>query len=275
MTPIFSENYLPNPFPVYEPIRAALPLLRHPESGLWMLFDYAGVNRAITDHESFSSQHGPDWMIFRDPPRHTKLRALISKAFTPRSLTNFEPRIAELSRELLDRVIDRGEMDLAVDYAIPLPLMVIAEMLGIPPSDRPRFRHWNDVMVKMSYTIPGGKESAGALNDFIATTTEMSDYLSTMLKRRHSDPTDDLLTRLAQADVDGERLTHGEILGFFQLLLLAGSETTTNLVNSAMLCFMEHPDQLALLRAPAELLPSPIEEGLRYRSPLQWMYRKK
>src|SRR5258707_96990 len=106
------------------------------------------------------------------PAIRAKLLALNSKAFTPRTVTILEPRIAELSRELLDRVIDRGEMDLAVDYAIPLPLMVIAEMLGIPPSDRPRFRHWNDVMVNMSYTIPGGKESAGALNDFIATTTD-------------------------------------------------------------------------------------------------------
>ena len=112
-----------------------------------------GAKRVLADHDSFSSRFGPDWMIFADPPRHTKLRALVSQAFTPRSIANLEPRIAELSRDLLNEVIERGEMDMALDFAIPLPMMVIAEMLGIPVTDRARFRHWNDVLVAMSYTI--------------------------------------------------------------------------------------------------------------------------
>ncbi|HEX4796410.1 MAG TPA: cytochrome P450 [Humisphaera sp.] len=276
MTPdLFSDANRRNPFPIYDEVRAASPVLHNPEFGLWMIFDYAGVERAVTDYESFSSRRGPDWIVFSDPPRHSKLRALISRAFTPRSIANLESRIAELSRGLLDELIPRGEMDLAVDYAFVLPLMVIAEMLGIPLADRPRFRQWNQVMMEMSHTIPtrNSPQAMKAWADFITVTAEMSDYLTTMLEQRRAEPRDDLITRLDQAQVDGQRLTHQEILGFFQGLLLAGSETTTNLINNAILCFIEHPDQLARLREQPELLPSAIEEVLRFRSPLQWMYR--
>jgi cytochrome P450 len=190
---------------------------------------------------------------------------------------NLEPRIAQLSRDLLDGVIDRGEMDVARDFAVPLPMRVIAEMLGIPAQDRPRFVRWNDAILEMSYTIPAGKagapEAERAVAQFITTTQEMGEYLARLLEDRARAPRDDLLTRLAAAEIDGERLTRQDILGFFQLLLLAGSETTTNLINSAILCFIEHPDQLALLRRRVDLLPPAIEEVLRYRSPLQWMYR--
>ena len=273
MTDLFSDDARRNPYPLYAHVRAAAPVFREQQSGLWMVFDYANVDRVLIDHETFSSRHGPDWMIFTDPPRHAKLRAIVSRAFTPRSVVGLEPRIRELSRELLDRVVARGEMDLAAEFAVPLPMLVIAEMLGIPVADRPRFTRWNDVLLRMSYTIPGGAGADEALNDFIAVTGEMGEYLAALLGQRRVDPRDDLLTRLAAAEVDGERLTHAEILGFFQLLLLAGSETTTNLVNNAILCFVEHPDQLARVREDRRLLPSAIEEILRYRSPLQWMYR--
>ena len=274
MMPLFSDDARRNPYPFYAQLRAASPLLHDPQSGLWMIFDYIGVHRVLNDHETFSSKHGPDWIVFTDPPRHTKLRALISKAFTPRSIINLEPRIRELSRQLLNDTIERGEMDLAADFSIPLPMFVIAEMLGIPVADRPRFTRWIDVLLKMSYTIPRTPEAADATAAFVAATAEMSDYLADLLAKRRTDPTDDLLTRLSQSEVDGDRLTQAEILGFFQGLLLAGSETTTNLLNSAILCFIENPDQLALLRDRMDLLPSAIEEVLRYRSPLQWMYRK-
>jgi cytochrome P450 len=148
-------------------------------------------------------------------------------------------------------------------------------MLGIPAADRPRFTRWNDVLLDMSYTIPGdaGETAAAAVEAFAATTVEMDAYLVALLDERRAAPRDDLLTRLAQAEVDGERLTRAEILGFFQLLLLAGQETTTNLINNAVLCLLGHPDQLARLRADPGLLPSAVEEVLRFRSPLQWMYR--
>jgi cytochrome P450 len=227
----------------------------------------------LTDHATFSSAYGPDWIVFTDPPRHTKLRALISRAFTPRSIANLEPRIREISRGLLEQVIERGEMDLAADFSVPLPMAVIAEMLGIPPGDRPKFVRWNDAILDLSYTIPGGKGDGTVLAEFEAVTAEMDAYLTEVLEQRRAAPRDDLLTRLMHAELDGERLTQEEILGFFQGLLLAGSETTMNLLNSAVLCFLEHPEQLALLRERPDLLPSAIEEVLRYRAPLQWMIR--
>jgi cytochrome P450 len=271
---LFSDDVRRNPFPVYDQIRATAPVLQVPQMGHWMVFDYEGVKRVLSDHEAFSSRNGPDWLVFLDPPRHVKLRAIISQAFTPRSVAGLEPRIRELSRGLLDDVIERGAMDLAADYAVPLPMMVIAEMLGIPPADRSLFKRWSDVILFMSYTVSGSlEEGRAAVQEFAAVTVEMKDYLTGLLAERRSAPRDDLLTRLVGAEVDGERLTEEEILGFFQLLLLAGSETTTNLINSAVLCFIENPDQLARLRAAPDLLPAAIEEVLRYRSPVQWMYR--
>ncbi len=165
-------------------------------------------------------------------------------------------------------------MDLAADFSVPLPLMVIAEMLGIPLAHRPQFRRWSDVILNLIYTVTGGDEAAIAIREFGAVTAEMSSYLGELLVQRRAAPKDDLLTRLVEADVDGERLTEREILSFFQLLLLAGSETTTNLINNSLLSFIENPGQLARLRSAPELLPSAIEEVLRYRSPIQAMFRQ-
>jgi cytochrome P450 len=249
-----------------------------------MVFDYEGVKRALNDHEAFSNDvaattdhRTPEWFIFFDPPRHTKPRALITRAFTPRSVANLESRIRALSRELLDQTIERGAMDLATDFAVPLPMRVIAELIGIPGADWPRFRRWSDDILKLSYTIRGiGSDAAtkaDATSAFTTADAEIRAYLPELIAQRRSAPRDDLLTRLVAAEVDGERLTEGEIVGFFQLLLVAGQETTANLINNAVLCFVENPDQLARLRSMPELLPSAIEEVLRYRSPLQIVFR--
>jgi cytochrome P450 len=276
---LFSEEMRRDPYPVYGRLRAAAPVLHEPGSGLWMLLDYAGVWQALNDHDAFSSRAAPkggalDWLIFFDPPRHTKLRALVSRAFTPRSVAALEPRIRELSRELLDQAVERGEMDLAADYAFPLPQLVIAEMLDVPAADRPRFRRWNDVVLDMIHTAQGGAEADRAVGEFRAAVAEIGAYLAGQLQERRAAPRDDLLTRLVEAEVDGERLTEKDIVSFFQLLLVAGSETTTNLITNAVLCLLENPDQLARLRAAPELLPSAIEEVLRYRSPLQAVFRQ-
>jgi cytochrome P450 len=199
---------------------------------------------------------------------------LISAAFTPRAIASLEPRIRELSRTLLDRSVARGEMDLAADYSVPLPMMVISHMLGVPEADQPRMIRWSDAILNMSLTIPAaGAEAAAAEQEFAASTAEVDDYLQGLLAERRANPRDDLLTRLAQVEVDGQRLTQDEIRGFFLLLLVGGQETTTNLINLAILCLVEHPDQFALQRERMELLPTAIEEVLRYRSPFQWMFR--
>jgi cytochrome P450 len=276
MMDLFSDEMRRNPFAVYERIRSDSPLLKLPPPfDAWAVFDYDGVKRVMSDDESFSSAvPAPrNWFLFMDPPVHTKLRALVSRAFTANSITSLAPRIAALSSELLDRCVPRGEMDLAADYAVPLPMMVIAEMIGIPSSDWPYFNRWSNIILQLSHTRSGGAEAAQALSDFTAVTAEMNAYLTDMLAERRVSPKDDLLTRLLEAEVDGERLTQEEILGLFQLLILAGQETTTNLINNAVLCLIENPDQLAKLRSDLALLPSAIEEVLRFRSPFLWLMR--
>src|SRR5437660_105074 len=147
---LFSDETRRNPFPAYAQMRNVSPVFKAPPPfDMWMIFDYEGVKRGVSDHEAFSSAvPAPDnWFIFFDPPRHTKLRALISRAFTPKSISNLEPRIRNLSHELLNKLGGRPEIDLAEEYSVPLPMMVIAEMIGIPIADWPRFRHWSDVIL--------------------------------------------------------------------------------------------------------------------------------
>lgn len=279
MMHFFSDEVRRNPYPLYDQMRRQSPVLHIPPPfDLWMIFDYDGVKRAVNDHSAFSSRvpAPKSWFIFLDPPQHTKLRALISRAFTPQVLANLEPRIRELSRELLDQTIERGQMDLAEEYSVPLPMKVIAEMIGILASDWPRFRRWSDTILKLSYSMRGmesDEQAVAAMSGFRAVTAEMKDYLAEMIEQRQGAPRDDLLTRLIHAEVDGEKLSQEEILGFFQLLLVGGQETTANLINNAILCLAENPDQFARLRARRDLLPSTIEEVLRFRSPLQWLMR--
>lgn len=273
---LFSDEVRRNPFPVYEKLRSVSPLLRVPPPfDAWVVLDYDGVKRVLNDHESFSScvpapRH---WFLFLDPPVHTKLRALISKAFTPRMVANLEPRIRELSRELLDGIVGQGEIDLAAQYSTPLPMKVIAEMIGVPAAEWQKFRGWSDVILKLSYTRSGGDEAAAALTEFRAVTVEMTGFLGEMIEQRRLSPRDDLLSHLVEAEVDGEHLRLEEILGFFQLLVVGGQETTANLINNSVLCLIENPLERARLEADRGLLPRAIEEVLRYRSPVQWMMR--
>ena len=268
-----------NPFPLYARLRAAAPALRDPRTGAWLLLDYESVKRALTDHATFSSDVSAagrgnlGWLIFADPPRHTKLRALVMRAFTPRAVAALAPRIRELARGLLDRTAGRGEMDLVADFSVPLPLMVIAELLGAPIDDWPRLRGWSDAVMGLAHTVSAGPDAESAVARFRAAHAEMRDYLAPLVADRRAHPTDDLLTRLTAAEVDGEWLTDSDVLGFVQLLLLAGHETTTNLIDNAVVSFLEHPEQLARLRTAPQLLPSAIEEVLRYRSPVQATFR--
>jgi cytochrome P450 len=272
---LFSDAMRRNPYPTYDALRATSPLLRVPPPfDGWMVFDYEGVKRVLTDPETFSSRvPAPQWFIFSDPPAHTKLRALISRAFTPGVVANLGLRIRDIVRELLDAVMDRGQFDVVQDFSAPLSMKVIAGMIGIPLEDWPRYQRWSDAILGLSHARSGGEQAERAGRGFAAASAEMSPYLASMIEQRRSEPQDDLLTRLIEAEVDGKRLSHQEILGFFQLLMVAGQETTSDLIDNAVLSLLEHPDQLALLRRQPELLPSAVEEVLRYRSPVQWMMR--
>jgi len=272
---LFSDEIRRDPYPLYANLRATSPVLRVPPPfDAYMLFDYEGVHWALNDHATFSSQvPAPPWFIFFDPPVHTKLRGLVSRAFTPRMIAGLEPRIRELSASLLDRAVERGEMDLATEYSVPLAMQVISGMIGIPAADWSLYRQWSDIIMRLSYSRSGTEEAAQSKRDFTTVSAEIDAYLSKMIDERRATPRDDLLTHLIGAQVDGQRLTRQEILGFFQLLIVGGQETTANLINSAVLSLVENPDQLELLRAEPRLLPSAIEEVLRYRSPIQWAMR--
>ena len=260
-----------DPFPWYEQMRRDAPAWVDHTSGVLSVFRYDDVQRALSDYEAFSSDRSPRdassalnaSLISSDPPRHRQLRNLVTQAFTPRAIAQLAPRITAIIDGLLDPVAAAGRMDFVADLADPLPVIVIAEMLGIPISERVQFKRWSDAIVA---TTDGGLT-------FMEAQREMARYFSGLIAERAAEPRDDLISHLITAEIDGERLTPMELIGFCVLLLVAGNETTTNLLGNAILCFDEQPEVYERLRALPDLIPSAIEEVLRYRSPVQSMFR--
>jgi cytochrome P450 len=269
-----------DPFPLYASALAEAPVQREPAADAWIVLDYPSVRQALADVDAFSSvvadssTKSSRWLIFQDPPRHGALRGLISRAFTPRAIAGLEPRIRELSASLLERHRAAGEMDLVLDYAVPLPMMVIAELLGAPPSEYRHLRGWSDAIMRIANTVPGGAGREATIAEFLRVHDEMGIYLGELLQDRRRSPTNDLLSRLAAAEHEGERLTEEQILAFFEILLVAGHETTTNLISNAVLSLLAHPEALARLRGDPSLVPRAVEEVLRYRSPVQIVFRR-
>jgi cytochrome P450 len=269
-----------NPFSLYRTLRASHPLYHDTQRDNWNLFRYDDVLRALSDYTVFSSQFhhgGPAGveqpfaasMISTDPPRHRQLRALVTQAFTPRAVEALAPRITAIVQEHLDRVAPDGCMDVIHDLGYPLPVIVIAEMLGIPSQDRARFKRWSDFAVQ---TANFGTDLQ--YEKFMSPPMfEMGAYFLEMIEQRRQEPGDDLISALLAAQVEGEHLDQVELLGFCVLLLVAGNETTTNLLGNAMLTFAEHPQAWEQLRADPAGLPGAIDEILRYRSPVQAMFR--
>src|SRR6266567_2482789 len=275
-----TEDETLNPFPWYRSMREKQPVYYNPQYHYWQVFRYEDVQRVLSDYTSFSSvfgggdqDHDPlsSSLISMDPPRHRQLRNLVTQAFTPRSVAQLSERITTIVNQLLDQVAatattattaTTGHMDIIDDLAYPLPVIVIAEMLGIPQEDRERFKVWSDVVVGATYPEEGDTQAA------------MSKYFLDMIEQRSRERKDDLISALLDAQIDGQHLDLRELLGFCILLLVAGNETTTNLLGNALLCFDEHPEVIEQLRAEPALIPGAIEEVLRYRSPVQYMYRR-
>jgi cytochrome P450 len=276
---LFADSVRRDPYPFYEHLRSESPVVHDSRTDVWMLLDHDSVRRALNDHEVFSSAvvappaMTSQWLVFNDQPRHTRLRALVTRGFAPRAVAAMEPRIRELARELLAATRGREAFDLVDEFAVPLPLRVIAELFGAPAEDLPRYRRWSDVIMALGWSVAGGEAAARVHAEFAAVTDEMREYLAGLTEARRASGRDDLLTRLVEADDGGEQLTADELLGFFQLLLSAGHETTTNLIANAVLCLLDHPHELGRLRATPELLGTAIEEVLRHRSPVQAMFR--
>jgi len=274
-TPVYDEL---NPYPWYAAMRSTASVHVN-ERGVVNAFGYEQVQRALSDHAHFSSnfsgEHDPAnpigaSLISTDPPRHRDLRALVSQAFTPRMIERLSPRIQEIASALLDAVAGRGSMDVVADFAYPLPVIVIAEMMGIPAQHRDRFKRWSDAVVTGSHEIETSGADAVLGGD---PQKEMAAYFMSLMHERRVKPGDDLISRLLAAQIDGQHLSEVELMGFCVLLLVAGNETTTNLITNAILCFLEAPELFRDLREHPEALPAAIEEVLRYRSPVQSMYR--
>jgi cytochrome P450 len=268
-------------------MRAEQPVWLDEKSGCWHVFRYEDVLRVSTDHAAFSSERRPrpfarldkranqaPSLLTMDPPRHRQYRNLVSPAFTSRALAPLTGRISAIVQELLDQVRPHGSMDIIADLAYPLPTTVIAEMLGLPITDRPRFKLWADALFSRQLSDeemfnsdedleqrPGFQRANRAME-------EMNAYFEQMLAERRRAPRDDMMSELLAAEVEGTRLSQGEILSFCTLLLLAGHVTTTNLLGQAMRCLDSHPAAMRQLRAQPELTTSAVEEVLRYASPV-------
>jgi cytochrome P450 len=270
-----------NPYPHYPALLSGPPRKFNVFIPTTLIARYDDCLAVLRDPEHFSSRPpamlqqlraefgpfaGATTMLDSDPPVHTRLRRLVSRAFTPRRIKDIEPRIRAIADELLDRIAQRDSFDLMEDLASPLPMIVIAEMLGIPPEEHAQFRTWSNQIIE------GGRGSfrGVAPGEQVKTTSnELRAYLSEQIQRRRSDPGDDLITALVQAHDEGGALAADELLAFVVLLLLAGNETTTNLIGNGTLALMRHPEQLSRLRGDLSLIPTAIDEMLRFDSPVQ------
>ena len=276
------------PFEWYREMRADSPVRYDTDRELWDVFRYGDVKHVLDNDAVFSADPSTtgfgdefadaegepppvfDTMLFADPPEHDRLRGVVADFFTPRAISEQADRIRELTEGYVDDLDD--EFDLVSELAYPMPVDVIAELLGVPTDDRAQFKRWSDTLVERPESTTEAEMEAFQQRQQ-ETQREMGEYFSALIDARRAEPRDDLITAIIEAEVDGQRLTERELIGFCTLLLVAGNITTTNLITNAMRCFTSQPGLLDDLRA-GEVTPSTaIEEALRYRSPVQALFR--
>ena len=281
----FAPGFTDDPYPQYAALREAAPVYEHP-LGFWLLTGYEDVFwllRAGLSVEDRNLAEGPMTqlrdqmrgegveraeglsMLDRDPPDHTRLRRLVSKAFTPRAIAELRPRIAELVEGMLDEAERKGKVDLVEALAFPLPFAVIAEMLGTPPADQDRIRQLTGTVVRSLEPV----NDPAVVEAIMAADAELVEIAADMIAWKRDNPADDLLTALISAEDDGDVLDDDELIAQTLLLYIAGHETTVNLIAGGALALLRNPDQFALLRANPDLAGNAVEEMLRYDSPVQ------
>jgi cytochrome P450 len=276
----WDEAFRANPYPYYKPLMEGAPRLLNVFVPMALVARHADCSAVLRDHEHFSSvpPRSPlieeriavfgdaPRVVFSDPPVHTRLRRLVSRAFTPRRIRELEPKIREFTNSLLDRAAAGGGLDVMADLANPLPVMVISHMLGVPAEHYPMFKRWSDTVIESDNTPPGMSLPQEVRDAFSA----LREYFVAEIDRRRRNPGDDLVSVLVAAhEGSDEVLSEAELVAFVVLLLLAGNETTTNLIGNGMLALARHPGELERLRRAPELTPSAIEEMLRYDGPVQ------
>ena len=275
-----------DPYPVYAKLRERSPMHDSRLLNAWLFTRYRDVDAILRDHRHFSSDPrrrrasgrqraslpSPENMnmLFLDPPDHTRLRALVNKAFTRKAVNALEGRVRGHMEGLLDAVADPAAgFDWMEAVANPLPVIVIAEMLGVPPEDRARFRLWSDRRARILEPTLTARE-----REIAEEAAEALDaYFLPIIKARRAAPRDDIVSALVHAEEAGDTLTEHEMLMMLRLLLVAGNETTTNLLGNGLLALLRHPDQLASLREDPGLIPAAVEELLRFDSPVQTDFR--
>jgi cytochrome P450 len=278
--PLSPRVYL-NPYPTYAELRTRDPVHWSPLMRSWVFSRYQDIDAILRDHKRFSNDlrqrpnaptmqastpaaGGPS-MLFLDPPDHTRLRSLVSKAFTPQAVEALESRIQAIVTELLDQIPDPTAFDLMETIAYPLPVIVMAELLGVPPKDRAQFKLWSNRRARvLEPTI-----TPGEMKIAYQAALELDAYFRGVIQERRTAPRHDLISSLVAVEEAGDRLTLDELLVMLRTLLIAGNETTTNLIGNGMLALLRHPDQMHLLRQNASLMPAAVEELLRYDSPVQ------
>ena len=286
----FLPSFLENPYPAYASLRRSDPVHFSAALQAWVLTRYDDCERVLRDPTTFSSsaeratgqlaqtllQQRRQFplgevptVLNSDPPTHTRLRALVNRAFTPHTVEDLRPHIEEIAGSLLAEARSGQPFDLVTGFAQPLPIIVIAELLGVPSSDRDLFKRWSNAIAATTNVLnpPPVLEAAREA------TAELVAYLDRVVAERRQSLADDLISALVRVEDGGERLSHEELLAFSILLLLAGNETTTNLIGNGMLALAANPEQAARIRSDAACLPGAVEELLRYDSPVQGVVR--
>ena len=277
-----------NPYPVYARLRDEEPVHRVEGLGLAVVSRYADVRAILKDPRSFSSRAMRDLfsqsaktvmddaelngetLIGTDPPVHTRLRKIVNRAFTPSRIAALEPRIREVTADLVTRFERRGECELLSDFAIPLPVTIIAEILGVDPARHEEFKRWSDDLLLAGTGRPTPEQAERIrISD-----EELGAWIDEVVEARRAEPRSDLISALVAAEASEEVMTSEEIGNLILILLIAGNETTTNLIANAMLALLAHPDQLAAVTREPGLIPAAVEEILRYDSPVQLTLRR-
>jgi cytochrome P450 len=276
----FSPEAREDPYPGYADLRANHPV--HEFGPFHLVSRYDDVLQVMKNPALFSSAgmgaplvagRPTQTVVSSDPPDHTRLRNLVNRAFTPRMIAALEPRIHQITNQLLDAVGEReeSETDLIRDLAVPLPVIVIAEILGVEPERREDFKRWSDAVV--SQVVQPGQRPTGEFHVIGDEIEGFRQYFEAAVEERRRRPRQDLISALVRAE-DEDGLTPDEVLAFTALMLVAGNETATNLIGNAVLALLRNPDQLAKVLADPGLLPNAIEESLRHDSPVQMLFRK-
>jgi cytochrome P450 len=280
------------PFEFYSMMRRSNPVAYDEINNVWGVFRYDDVLYVITNHAEFSSANNSfssslrPGLLQADPPYHKTLRSVISKAFTPTIVAKLKPRIDAITHTLLNRVVEKGRLDLINDLAYPLPVTIIAELLGVPIQDRELFHRWADALhyalnagikFSMSRTSDQGNASDGRSDNNLTNITkiqeEMDSYFDRIVQDRIKEPKEDLITNLVNSRVEGHSLSNEEILTFCRVLLVAGHVTTYNLIGNTILSLLQNPEQFHQLKQETSLIAATVTETLRYRSPVQAVNR--